>query len=497
MAPDSCEVVDCGNWAFSRAGLCAIANLALPFKSRASSPVGDLLALGGCFRSLDGPRPENFNRLAAHCIRQLLWVAKTSTAGAPQPYNSFSNYRRLTLKIQRDRPRSRAGNIITKPHATDVYGILDLFCGTGGFGHGFASHSHRFKLLAAIDVEADPAATTQANHPDCVVLQKDIRLVKPSQLRKLIQGRRVDVIIGGPPCQGFSSLRPFRSSNDEDPRNSLFEQFASYVNYFRPRIFVMENVLGLLTYNDGATLGAIQHCFASMGYYTDWRILNAAHFGVPQKRERFVMIGSLGSDLVAFPTPTHRFDGRGIGYKDKSRMLAGSDTLPAAITTIEAIGDLPPVASGEERTSYTQKPRCSYQDERRARSKTLALHCATKHNARLLQIIKYSGRSISSLPKGMITSGFSSSYSRLDPDLPANTITVKFTSPASSKCIHPFQDRAITPREAARIQSFDDDYVFVGSKTSIAYQIGNAVPPLLGRAIAKPVLELLDSGRSD
>ena len=398
-------------------------------------------------------------------------------------------------RSRNSRTRNKHGappNAFAGAQGRDAYGIVDLFCGTGGFSHGFASLNRRFKLLAAIDVEADPAATTQANHQDCRVVQNDIRLVKPSHIKSLIQGQRVDVIIGGPPCQGFSSLRPFRSSDDEDPRNSLFEQFALYVNYFKPRVFVMENVLGLLTFGGGATFNAIQQCFGAMGYRTDWRILNAAHFGVPQKRERLIVIGRRGGGPISFPKPTHRFNGKGIGFKDRSRMLIGTDDLPPAITTLEAIGDLPPVESGEERTRYTRKPRCEYQLERRARSEKLTLHRATDHNSQLLKVIKHSGDSISSVPKGLVQSGFSSSYSRLDPSLPANTITVKFTSPASSKCIHPFQNRAITPREAARIQSFDDDYVFSGSKTSIAYQIGNAVPPLLGRAIAKPVLEILE-----
>lgn len=418
-------------------------------------------------------------------------MEQVSTTIMSPPYNP-NKPPRSTLKAKRKSQYKGTPNLSASAKRSGTYGIVDLFCGTGGFSHGFASFNRQFKLLAAIDVEVDPAATTQANHPDCRVVRDDIRLVKPSQIKSLIQGQRVDVIIGGPPCQGFSSLRPFRSSDDEDPRNSLFEQFALYVNYFRPRVFVMENVLGLLTYNGGATFNAIQQCFATMGYRTDWKVLNAAHFGVPQKRERLVMIGRRGGGPIAFPNPTHRFNGKGIGYNDKSRMLVGIDDLPPAITTLEAIGDLPPVESGGERTRYTRKPKCEYQMERRARSERLTLHRATDHSPQLLEIIKHSGSSISSVPKGMVSSGFSSCYSRLDPNLPANTITVKFTSPASSKCIHPFQNRAITPREAARIQSFDDDYVFEGSKTSIAYQIGNAVPPLLGRAIAKPVLKALD-----
>ncbi len=394
--------------------------------------------------------------------------------------------------MKRKNRQGAGSKVFRNVKARRTFGMLDLFCGTGGFSSGFTSFDPRFKLLAAIDSEADPSSTTQANHPESRVIHNDIRLVKPSHVRKLIQGQKVDLIIGGPPCQGFSSLRPFRSSDDEDPRNSLFEQFALYVNYFKPRVFVMENVLGLLTYNNGATFSAIQRCFNMMGYRTDWRILNAANFGVPQKRERLIIIGRRGDGPIVFPSPSHRFDGKGIGFRDRSRILVGSDDLPLAITAYEAIGDLPPVASGGERTRYTRKPKCKYQEERRASAETLTLHCAAEHSPRLLEIIKHAGKSIHSVPPGMVTSGFSSCYSRLDPHLPANTITVKFTSPASSRCIHPFQDRAITPREAARIQSFDDDYVFCGSKTSVAYQIGNAVPPLLGKAIAKPVLELLN-----
>ncbi len=375
---------------------------------------------------------------------------------------------------------------------TRHYGILDLFCGTGGFAYGFEKHSSRLRVVAAIDNAVYATATTAANHLKCHVLHDDIRNIKPSYLGQVVNGRQIDLIIGGPPCQGFSSLRPFRSSDEDDPRNGLFETFALYVSKLRPRVFVMENVVGLLTFNQGDTLSTIEKCFRQLGYSTDWRILNAAHFGVPQKRERFIMIGRRDRGPISFPSPTHAYLGKGIGYRDRSRMITGHVDLPAALTVMDAIGDLPPVEPGKQVARYRKKPATQYQIDRRGACSELTHHVATNHNPKLLEVIRHAGDNINSIPEDMVSSGFSSCYSRLNPNEPANTITVKFTSPASSRCIHPFQDRAITPREAARLQGFDDSFHFCGSKTDIAYQIGNAVPPLLGQAIAEPVLKMLD-----
>ena len=190
--------------------------------------------------------------------------------------------------------------------------VIDLFCGTGGFSHGFLSRSKSFKLACAIDYLEVASQTCKANNPDALVICDDIRNVKPSSVHQQLKAKGieiVDVIVGGPPCQGFSSLRPFRSSEDEDPRNSLFENYASFVNHFRPKVFVMENVVGLLTHKRGETLRKIQDCFASMKYDTDWRILNAANYGVPQKRERFILIGVLEGGHIEFPPPhTHSME---------------------------------------------------------------------------------------------------------------------------------------------------------------------------------------------
>ena len=383
--------------------------------------------------------------------------------------------------------------------------VVDLFCGTGGFSKGF-ENTGAFSVVYGIDVLPVAVETFRLNHSRAVALEADIREVRLRSVERrtgLAHGE-VDVIVGGPPCQGFSSIRPFRSATEDDPRNSLFEEFAAYVNYFRPPVFVMENVVGLATHNRGTTIEQIQECFDGLGYTSDWRIINAAHFGVPQKRERLVMIGAQHGARARFPSPTHAGEFRTIGVRERARRLvppAPSDEpglfafdepkLPDALTAMEAIGDLPPVAAGETADQYDLPPQNDYQAARRRRAQRLDLHVATGHSERMLEIIRYSGSNINSVPQHLITSGFSSCYSRLDPDEPAVTLTVNFVHPASNKCIHPFQDRALTLREGARLQSFDDDFSFAGTRTQIAKQIGNAVPPLLGQAIAESVLDML------
>ncbi|MGN7187740.1 DNA cytosine methyltransferase [Microbacterium enclense] len=382
--------------------------------------------------------------------------------------------------------------------------VMDLFCGTGGFSKGF-ENSFGFEVVHGIDVLPTSVETFRANHPGALAVSGDIRKVRRTEISERTGLKRgdVDVIIGGPPCQGFSSIRPFRSSLDDDPRNSLFEEFASYVNFFRPRALVLENVVGLATYEKGATIDRIVETFSKLGYDCEWKILNASNYGVPQKRERLILIGIERGGRIEFPEVTHSSASRTIGHRDRTRMQSGSRTptlfdkldlasLPPAVTVREAIDDLPIVNSGEVAEFYTSPPRTDFQAARRRRSgERLALHSSTRHSARMLEIIRHSGDNISSIPPHLISSGFSSCYSRLRGDEPSVTVTVNFVHPASNKCIHPDLDRALTPREGARLQSYDDDFVFRGSRAQIVKQIGNAVPPLLGEAIARGVLASL------
>jgi DNA (cytosine-5)-methyltransferase 1 len=379
--------------------------------------------------------------------------------------------------------------------------VFDLFCGTGGFSYGFNKANESFVTRLGIDSLSVATETFRTNHKEATIITTDIRKLKKQTVSDILDLQRdeVDVIIGGPPCQGFSSIRPFRSSGEDDPRNSLFEEFASYVNFFRPKIFVIENVVGLATYKGGKTVALMEQCFKELGYNTEWRILNAAHYGVPQKRERFIMIGALSGIEIKFPRPTHYFGGKTIGFRDKSKMqttiqknlFSVEQSVSPAVTVMDAISDLPVVGSGEGSFIYEVEPLNPYQAARRKNSSQLTLHQSTDHSKRMLEIIRHSGKNIDCIPKHLITSGFSSCYSRLDGDEPSVTITVNFVHPASNRCIHPSQNRALTPREGARLQSFDDTFVFKGSRTQIVKQIGNAVPPELGKAIGFCVAEML------
>jgi DNA (cytosine-5)-methyltransferase 1 len=380
--------------------------------------------------------------------------------------------------------------------------VFDLFCGTGGFSKGFEkARNADYRTVLGMDLLPMSVETFRRNHLGALGVCGDIRKVRCEELRERLGLRRgeLGLIIGGPPCQGFSSIRPFRSSTEDDPRNSLFEQFANFVNYFRPRGLVMENVVGLATHQGGRTLAQMLECFSALGYACDWRILNAANFGIPQRRERLVLIGLEKGGRIAFPEPTHRCDGSTIGHRDRSRMLEADEdlfstrNLAPPVTVLDAIGDLPPIPSGGMAAAYHREPSHPYQRERRNGCRRLTLHFSTTHTPRMLEIIRHSGRNISSIPQHLITSGFSSCYSRLDGDMTSVTITVNFVHPASNRCIHPVCDRALTPREGARLQSFDDDFEFAGNRSQVVKQIGNAVPPLLGKAIGEALAPVLGS----
>ena len=387
-----------------------------------------------------------------------------------------------------------------------MFTVMDLFCGTGGFSRGFVG-AGAFEVLHGIDVLPVAVSTFTANHPNAFAVTGDIRKTRRTAVADHlgVQRGEVDVIIGGPPCQGFSSIRPFRSSADDDPRNTLFEEFASYVNYFRPKVLVLENVVGLATFEGGETIARIQEAFSTIGYESDWRILNAAHYGVPQKRERLILLGWEPGIHIDFPEITHACESKTIGFRDRSKMHGTEygqltlfddpdedrHALPNAVSVREAIDDLPSIQSGEEAGRYDKAPRTEYQRARRTGANNLTLHSSTRHTPKMMEIIRHSGDNISCIPSHLITSGFSSCYSRLRGDEPAVTITVNFVHPASNKCIHPDLDRALTPREGARLQSFDDSFRFMGNRAQVVRQIGNAVPPLLGRAVAGSVLSAL------
>ena len=370
--------------------------------------------------------------------------------------------------------------------------VLDLYCGAGGLAFGLEL-TGGFKAVAGLDLLPDRVSTFRLNHPHATGLVADIRDFPLDELHAVSDG--LDVVVGGPPCQGFSSIRPFRTLTEGDKRNSLLEDFMLVVSSLRPRWVVFENVVGILTHEGGKVLASLLDGFESCGYSVTWRVLNAALYGVPQNRERlFVVANRVGAEFE-WPEPSHRNEFKSMAGNRREVIRTDaffSQHLPESVTVIEAIGDLPAVRSGESNDSYGSLPSNAFQAWARRSAGQLTLHGATRHSGHMLEIIKHSGPNISSIPKELIRSGFSSSYSRLDPDCPSTTLTVNFVHPASNRCIHPFQDRALTPREGARLQSFPDTFQFAGTRAQVVKQIGNAVPPLLARSVGKAILAAED-----
>lgn len=387
--------------------------------------------------------------------------------------------------------RAARGRVI-EPARTPPPGrmrVLDLFCGAGGLSYGF-EQTGQFATTCGVDLLPDRIATFTANHPYAKGIADDITAYSMDELAALTGD--VDVVIGGPPCQGFSSIRPFRTPTETDPRNRLVEHYALVISRLQPQWFLFENVVGLLKHENGRRLEALLATLEAAGYSVAWRVLNAALFGVPQHRERVVIVGGRDGRTFAWPNPTCYCDYKSMAGRRQEvvqTLPLFSAGLPPPPTLMDAIGDLPSVRAGAEAKEYATPPRNEYQRAMRADASELSLHRATRHSARMLEIIRHAGANISALPPGMVTSGFSSCYSRLDADRPSTTLTVNFVHPASNRCIHPHQDRALTPREGARIQSFPDRFEFKGTTAQVVKQIGNAVPPTLGRVLAEAVLD--------
>jgi DNA (cytosine-5)-methyltransferase 1 len=432
-------------------------------------------------RGLDIPADEFLEAVATvlQADAAALRTAQRSLIGTAVPGEGYRTSRHTDQFIKRRQQDPEPGYIK----------VLDLFCGSGGFSQGF-EQTGLFQVVGGVDLLPDRVETFVLNHLHATAVCGDIRSAVWQEA--LAGASEPDVVIGGPPCQGFSSIRPFRTLTEDDPRNSLAETFALVVDSVRPKWFVLENVVGLLSSNGGKTLNAMIRVFESIGYATKWKVLNACLYGLPQRRERLILVGNRQGVDFLWPEPSHHFAGRsmaGKAYRQRAcetPLFGGTPTK--AVSVMEAIGDLPVVGAGQRATQYrTDVELTDYQRKMRGTERVLTLHEATAHCERMMEIIKHSGANRSALPEGMTKSGFSTSYSRLEGDEPAVTITVNFVHPASNKCIHPQQDRALTPREGARLQGFPDAYKFSGTRAQVVKQIGNAVPPLLGRVIAHAV----------
>lgn len=371
---------------------------------------------------------------------------------------------------------------------------LDLFSGAGGFSLGMEMAG--IDVVAAVEYDEKIAKTYKFNHPNTVMINDDIRniaaLVKDVKkntnsisLEEIFKkkGKKPDIIFGGPPCQGFS-MAGYRIRNEkpffEDDRNLLYLEYLRVVEKLLPKIFVIENVPGILNFENGRVKHEIINRFSELGYNVHAEVLSSEYFGVPQKRKRAIFIGNR------------------LGIKSKSlfphKVLSHTDF----VTVWDAISDLPPLESGQgvEPAQYISKPQNQYQLKMRNNVSEDGFynHISSTHKKSTIEILKKisPGETMKDLPLSLRTkSVHSGAYGRMNPDEPAYTLTTRLNTPSVGRITHPYNHRTITPREAARLQSFPDNYRFLGDITTIGIQIGNSVPPLLSKSIGDNLVRYL------
>ena len=374
---------------------------------------------------------------------------------------SFDYYR---VKEGKKKESKEQGVTLKKPT------VLDLFCGCGGLSYGFIQAG--FNVVAGVDTDASALKTFHHSHEDSTPLELDIS--SPGAIKaidEVFQGELADVIIGGPPCQGFSLTGP-RNFNDD--RNRLYLSFIKLVSHHRPQAFLIENVPGLATLYKGSIKQEIVKGLSRLGYNVSVEILCAADYGVPQMRKRLVFIGvkrHLGK--FSFPPKTN--------------------TVDNYVTCEDAIGDLPSRETelGDEIDEYVDPPKTAYQQLMRKNASNLYNHVATNHTDKVKNVIALvpEGGNHKDLPKGIGEHRkFNEAWTRYHSKRPSRTIDT-----GHRNHFHYSLDRVPTIRENARLQSFPDDFVFYGNKTQQNRQVGNAVPPLLAYELAKRIREHLET----
>ena len=340
---------------------------------------------------------------------------------------------------------------------------VDLFAGAGGLSLGLSRVG--IECVIANEMMEDAAKTFKLNNPNSVVINKDIRKVEFIDELKLLNLKPgdIDILCGGPPCQGYSTIG---NKINSDPRNSLFREFLRAVKEIDPKYVLFENVSGFRTLYGGFAFQELTSELEYMGYSYDWAPMQASNFGVPQSRVRTIVLATKkGNKKILLPKGDNK-----------------------RISIMDAIGDLPELSANEWVSRYDIIPHTPYQLAIRNGETTLRDHDSSNYGENMRKIL-------SSIPEGgnkfdipeniRPKKGFANAYARLRGSEPSTTITRNFGTPSSSRCIHPTQNRALSTREGARLQSFPDTYQFVGGKGSKNLQIGNAVPPLVGEAIGK------------
>ncbi|MCH9297424.1 DNA cytosine methyltransferase [Pantoea allii] len=367
----------------------------------------------------------------------------------------------------------------------DKYKVIDLFSGAGGMSAGFEMAG--FKISASIELMSKYAQTHALNFPNCHTLSEDITNISPAEFAELtgLSPRDSLVIIGGPPCQTFSSIGRskiesiIKSDIKLDPRNYLFKNYFEYVSYFKPDFFVMENVPNLKTKYNGEIFKNILDICADLGYHINFSILDASHFGIPQKRKRLFIVGSRYGDDFEFPKETHK-------------------TNPT--TVYDAIGDLPEIYDGIRAGALPyskQSSLTSYQLLMRNANGLVGNNICRVSNLRAKEVFSYMkpGDKYMDLPEKIRKilpfkeTRFQDRLKRLVMDEPSWTVLAHIGMDGY-RYIHPIENRTLSVREAARIQSFPDHFEFVGNMREQYIQVGNSVPPLLAKCIAEQVKKL-------
>ncbi|HHW3676511.1 TPA: DNA cytosine methyltransferase [Legionella pneumophila] len=375
--------------------------------------------------------------------------------------------------------------------------VLDTFSGAGGFSLGFQMAG--FEVIGAIEIDKWACETFSYNHPNVPAIQRDITTISDKEILELFGFQKPDIIIGGPPCQGFSIANK-NAGDIKDPRNSLFKEFLRMGVLLEPSIMIMENVPNLIKAknNEGKfVIDIIKDSLESLGFKVYIKILDATNYGVPQIRNRLFVIASKYDLDSPFPEPTFSLSG---------------DVLPRCPTLWEAISDLPVLEAcqGAEILPYGDSANNDYQRFLRANSTMIYNHKAMNHTKRMVERFASmkNGDSINDVPEHLkprkrnseelVTKAYDQNNRRMHADKPCHTIAASFYA----NFVHPYQHRNFTAREGARIQSFPDWYRFMGKPTVVSHkllareerneekhlcqynQIGNAVPPLLAKAIA-------------
>jgi len=353
------------------------------------------------------------------------------------------------------------------------YKIVDLFSGVGGLSYGF-SKLKDFEIIMANEIEQDIAKAYSLNHPNVNMINCDISKLTKDMIKETIKDNIIDVVVGGPPCQSYSTL----GKRQMDDRANLFKQYKRVLNIIKPKAFVFENVTGILSMDKGNLFKNVQKEFEELGYQLKHKILNAVDYGVPQQRERVILVGFLNNNNFEYPSPTH------------------GEGLTPYLTLKDALGDLPVLDSGQTNNEYATQANNDFLKFVRMNGTTvLDEHSSPKNGEHLIKIMQTlkDGQSKDDLPEEIRPkSGYGNTYAKLWWNRPSTTITRNFACPSSSRCIHPRDSRAMSIREGARLQSFPDNYKFYGSDGMKRLEIGNAVPPLLSIEIAKAMLKALD-----